>query len=154
MEPVRPDVTGADRIGIQAELAIPLIEALEAELGTEAAHAIVRRVVAEQTATEARAAFASTGRTKLALRVLAEPHVDAVAPEYLPTGKDRFEFDVVSCGYARLFQELGRPDLGAMLLCEADEHAVAVLPGVELTRPTTIMSGGDRCRFRYRFDEG
>jgi L-2-amino-thiazoline-4-carboxylic acid hydrolase len=58
-----------------------------------------------------------------------------------PEGEIRF--DVVSCEYARFFQELGEPELGFLLLCGADgpiaEGPIAEGPGIGFERTKTIM---------------
>jgi len=64
---------------------------------------------------------------------------------------DAMEFDVTGCRYADFFRQLGEPELGAVLLCETDDHMVQVgEPEVELTRTQTIMKGASHCDFRYR----
>jgi len=71
--------------------------------------------------------------------------------QMLKAEPDAMEFNVIGCRYADFFRELGEPELGAVLLCEADNHVVdAAGPDVELTRTQTIMKGGSYCDFRYR----
>jgi hypothetical protein len=58
---------------------------------------------------------------------------------------------ITGCRYADFFRALGEPELGAVLLCEADNHMVEVgSPEVEMTRTQTIMKGAKYCEFRYR----
>ena len=151
MEPVRPDVVGAERAAIAAEQMVPLIEAMERELGPEAAHRIVQDAVRTQAQGEVRVHLDRTGRSKRVLRAMAEPHAPACDVEYIEGDKSRFDFDVVGCRYAELYHGLGRPDLGYLLLCQSDEWAAEALDDVTFERPTTLMQGGDRCRFRYGF---
>lgn len=151
MEPVRPDVSTAERMMIAAEHLVPLVEELEAELGVEAAHRLVARSVRRRTHDEVRVQLQANGRSKQVLRAMAEPHAPACEAEYLPGDKSRFDFDVTACGYAEFFRAIERPDLGRLLTCQTDEWVVELLDDVTFERPTTLMQGGDRCRFRYGF---
>ena len=64
---------------------------------------------------------------------------------------DVMEFDITGCRYADFFRALGEPELGAVLLCEADDHMAEVGgPEVEFTRTQTIMKGAEYRDFRYR----
>ncbi|MEZ5235442.1 MAG: L-2-amino-thiazoline-4-carboxylic acid hydrolase [Acidimicrobiia bacterium] len=150
-EPVRPDVSAADRMKIAAEQLVPLIEELEAELGKEAAHRLVARSVRRRTQDEVRVHLQAHGRSKQVLRAMAEPHAPACEATYLPGDRSRFDFDVTACQYHEHFRALGRPDLGYLLNCQADEWAAELLDDVTFERPSTLMQGGDRCRFRYGF---
>lgn len=63
---------------------------------------------------------------------------------------DVFAFDVTRCRYAELYRDLGLADLGATLSCDRDAALVEGFdPAVRFTRTRTIMSGADRCDFRY-----
>jgi len=63
---------------------------------------------------------------------------------------DAVEFNIIGCRYADFFHALDEPELGAILLCEADDHIVEVgSPDVELKRTQTIMMGAKYCDFRY-----
>jgi len=71
--------------------------------------------------------------------------------EWIDGKLETFAFNVTRCKYAELFRELGEPELGAVLLCELDNHiAEAAGPEIELTRKQTLMQGASRCEFRYR----
>jgi hypothetical protein len=51
-----------------------------------------------------------------------------------------------------IFGALGEPELGALLICEADFDIAAVGGSeVSLDRAQTIMNGAPSCPFRYRF---
>lgn len=61
------------------------------------------------------------------------------------------EFNITGCRYADFFRQLGEPELGALLLCDADFDVAEVgSPEVTLTRTQTIMKGANYCDFRYR----
>jgi hypothetical protein len=60
-------------------------------------------------------------------------------------------FNVTRCKYAELFRKLGEPELGAVMMCELDNHiAEAAGSEIELTRTQTLMQGATHCEFRYR----
>ncbi len=64
---------------------------------------------------------------------------------------DRLEYDMVRCGYADMYQELGLGDIGHLLSCNRDgTFCDGYNPNMELTRTQTIMEGADHCDFRYR----
>ena len=61
------------------------------------------------------------------------------------------DIDVSGCKYAKLFHELGEPDLGFLLICSQDYPLFeGFSPEVELTRTQTIMQGASHCDFRFR----
>ena len=151
MDPVHPDGSSVERMKIAAEYLVPLVDELEAELGVERAHRLVAQSVRRRTHDEVRVHLQANGRSKQVLRAMAEPHAPACEAEYLPGDKSRFDFDVTACRYAELFRSIGRPELGYLLNCQADEWAVELLDDVTFERPSTLMQGGDRCRFRYGF---
>jgi hypothetical protein len=140
---------------IQAQVLVPLVKALQAELGEERANALVRsalgelyrrygeefwRMKHEQDLGKAVAsAFATYARDEaLDYRVIEQSH-DALA------------IDVTRCRYAEFYQALGEPELGFLLVCTAD-YAIAggFDPDIKLTRTQTIMQGASHCDFRYR----
>jgi L-2-amino-thiazoline-4-carboxylic acid hydrolase-like protein len=148
-----PELPLIDRIKIAAELVIPIVKQMEAELGTERAHAIVRSGVSSQFRAMARDALAeSKGDSLTALMNLNSGVRQGVDIETTMTAQpDGFEMDVTGCVYARFFQQLGEPELGFLLVCSADFDVVEELPTLELSRTQTIMQGADHCDFRYRY---
>jgi hypothetical protein len=65
---------------------------------------------------------------------------------------EALEFDVTHCKFAEFFRALGEPELGALLICEADfDIAAAGGADVSLSRAETIMQGAPSCTFRYKF---
>ena len=66
--------------------------------------------------------------------------------------KDAWDLDVTRCRFADFFRALGEPELGALLICEADFDIAAVGAGeVSLDRAQTLMQGAPSCTFRYKF---
>jgi hypothetical protein len=140
---------------IQARVLVPLVKALQAELGEERANALVRKALGnvyrrlgEQwwRAKETRhvgenmassfASFAEDGALDYSVRAQSQ---------------DTYEFDVTACRYAQFYKELGEPELGFLLVCSSDfPFAEGLGPDIKLTRTQTIMQGASHCDFRYR----
>jgi hypothetical protein len=140
---------------IQAQVLVPLVKAMQAELGKERANAIVRSALGQiyrrygqefwRTKNEKNlgktmaSAFATYGRD------------DALDYEVIEQSQDAFEIEVTGCKYAEFYKELGEPELGFLLVCSADFDTVEGFgPDVKLTRTQTVMQGASHCDFRYR----
>jgi hypothetical protein len=139
---------------IQAQVLVPLVKALRAELGEERANALVRKALGglyRRYGEELRRAKNEKDVGKLmASAFAAYARDDALDYRVIARSQDLFEFDVTRCGYAEFYRELGEPELGFLLVCGAD-FAVAEGPGsdIALTRTQTIMQGASHCDFRY-----
>ena len=139
---------------IQAQVLVPLVKALRAELGEERANALVRKALGglyRRYGEELRRAKNEKDVGKLmASAFAAYARDDALDYRVIAQSRDVFEFDVTRCGYAEFYRELGEPELGFLLVCGAD-FAVAEGPGsdIALTRTQTIMQGASHCDFRY-----
>ena len=154
---VSPNVSLIDKTRIHTQVLVPVLRALRAELGKDKADAIVKQALREWS----RAKFAAVGaqvegskRRKWATVQSAWSEVSAPGVEFTTLRHDAeaMEFDVTRCRYAEFFRALGEPELGALLVCEADFDVVAAGEGsVSLTREQTIMKGAPSCTFRYRF---
>lgn len=73
--------------------------------------------------------------------------------EWKEVGRRRVVFEVTSCRLVQLVAHAGHPEL-ADLFCAGDARYFGEAePGTELIRPTTIASGGDRCRFTIQATE-
>lgn len=143
-----------EQVKIQARVLIPLIKTLRAELGQEAADAIVRKALGDfyRKAGEAwwRRREGSDLGEKMAAAFERFADGDALDYEVEKQAADTFEVNVTGCGYARFFHEVGEPELGFLLVCSADfPMAEGFGDGVELTRTQTIMQGAGHCDFRY-----
>ena len=139
---------------IQAQVLVPLVKALRAELGEERANDLVRKALGghyRRYGEEFRRAKNEKDVGKLmASAFAAYARDDALDYRVIARSQDLFEFDVTRCGYAEFYRELGEPELGFLLVCGAD-FAVAEGPGsdIALTRTQTIMQGASHCDFRY-----
>ena len=154
---VDPKLSLLDKTRIQAQVLVPVLRALRSELGKEKTDAIVRQALrdwSKQLFAAIGDAIDGSGRRKWATMQSALNDVSAreVEAEILRRDKDALEIDVTSCRFAEFFRALGEPELGALLICAADIDIAAAGGGeVSLTREQTLMQGGPRCTFRYRF---
>jgi L-2-amino-thiazoline-4-carboxylic acid hydrolase-like protein len=154
---VDPNVSLLDKTRIQAQVLVPVLRALRAELGAGKADAIVKQALRDWS----KRLFAAIGdgleggpRHKWATLQGAWGEVSAkeVAFEILRHDEEALDIDVTHCRYAEFFRALGEPELGALLICEADFDVAATGSGeVSLTRDQTIMQGAPTCTFRYKF---
>lgn len=141
-------LTPFERITMAVEAQIPLVRAMEAELGKERAHALVR----EALDTANRATVARRGSLL---------DIPTLADEFAGFGEGvRYDFETVErsdrllridvhhCDYAEFMEQIGARDLGELLICDGD-FAMADQLGLELERTTTCMAGDGRCNFCY-----
>lgn len=140
---------------IQAQVLVPLVKALQAELGEERANDIVRKALGEIYRRYGEEFWKAKSETNLG-KVMASAFAtyardDAVEYRVTEQSQDAFEMDVTECKYAEFYKELGEPELGFLLVCSADfPMAGGFGPDITLTRTQTIMQGASHCDFRYR----
>jgi hypothetical protein len=144
-----------EQVKIQAQVLVPLVRTLQAELGEERANALVRKSLGSlyRQFGEAwwRTQGASTFGEKLGKSFETFAAGNALDYEVVKQTTDAFELNVTRCRYAKFYQDLGAPELGFLLTCSADfQFAEGFGSGVELTRTQTIMQGADHCDFRYK----
>jgi predicted ArsR family transcriptional regulator len=153
---VDADLSFLDKAKIQAQVLVPLLRALRAQLGKDKADALVKQALGAWS----REMFAGIGKdieggrrrwAKMqgALNEISKAGVEATAPV---KDEGRLEFDVTRCRYAEFFKALNEPELGALLMCATDFDIAATSDGeVTLERTQTIMQGAPACTFRYKF---
>jgi hypothetical protein len=144
-----------EQVKIQAQVLIPLIKALQTELGEERANMLVRSALGDLYRSYGEEFWRAKHENNLG-KVMASAFAtfargDAIDYQISEQSHDAFDIDVIGCRYAQFYKELGEPDLGFLLVCSAD-FALAEGFGadIELTRTQTIMQGASRCDFRYR----
>jgi hypothetical protein len=154
---VDPKLSLLDKTRIQAQVLVPVLRALRAELGKEKADAIVKQALrgwSKQLFADIARDIAGRPRRKWAALQAAwadisEPHVEL---EIRRHDQEAFDVDITQCRFAEFFRALGEPELGALLVCEPDFDVVAAGGGeVSLTRDQTIMQGAPTCTFRFKF---
>ncbi len=141
--------TMLDAVKIQARAVIPIVKALEQELGVERAHALVRDAIANDNAAR------SLARTK---SLNAHPAGEAEMSQRFPVESKIVEntdttlaIDMTSCKFAEYFRSIGEPAIGALMTCGVDFATQAALrPDWEFTRTQTLMNGASHCDFRWR----
>jgi hypothetical protein len=154
---VDPKLSLLDKTRIQAQVLVPVLQALRSELGKAKADAIVKRTLRGWS----QQLFAAVGngvdggpRRKWAAMhtAMAEITEGDVTVEMLRHDKEALEFDITHCRFAEFFRALGEPELRALLICETDfDIAAAGSDEVTFTRDQTIMQGAPSCTFRYKF---
>src|SRR4051794_38610709 len=124
-----PELPLIDRLKIAAQFVVPIVKEMEANLGAEQAHTVVRRGIGTEIRRMARQAVTESGGDAAAaltsMNAGVRQGVD-IQTEMRPA-TDGFEMDVTDCVYARFFQELGEPELGFLLVCSADFDIVEEL---------------------------
>jgi hypothetical protein len=154
---VDPQISLLDKTRMQAQVLAPVLRALREELGKDKADAIVKQALRDWS----KQLFAAIGdslaggpRRKWAAiqSVWGEVSGREVEVEILRHDKEALDMDVTRCRFAEFFRALGEPELGALLICEADFDIASVGESeVSLDRVQTIMQGAPRCTFRYKF---
>jgi hypothetical protein len=143
-----------ERARIQAQVLVPLIKALQAELGKERANELVRKTLGDLYRRYGEEFWRSKSESDLgdamASAFATYARDDALDYDVIEQSQDRFEINVRECRYAEFYKELGEPELGFLLVCTADfATAEGFGPDVKLTRTQTIMQGASFCDFRY-----
>jgi hypothetical protein len=147
-----------DEVKLQAAVIVPVLQALRAEIGKEAADRITGNALRQW----ARDLYHRIGEAKQGTprqkwdAVWAEdmrPRIgDSVERDMLKDDGTVREYNITRCQYAEFFRALGEPELGGILLCDSDFHIADIGgPDVEFKRTQTIMQGAAYCDFRYRF---
>src|ERR1700749_2681302 len=151
----RMSATVLERARIQAQVLVPLVKALQAELGAARANALVRKTLGDLYRSYSEEFAKARNETDLGKFVASAfktyARDDALQIDVLEQTPDAYAINIRRCRYAEFYKELGEPELGFLLVCTAD-FAVADGFGddVKLSRTQTIMQGADRCDFRYR----
>jgi len=76
---------------------------------------------------------------------------NALEREVLERTKDRLEYNITRCEYARMYRDMGLGEIGHLLSCNRDgSFCKGYSDNIELTRTQTLMEGAPFCDFRYR----
>jgi L-2-amino-thiazoline-4-carboxylic acid hydrolase len=140
---------------IQAQVLVPLVKALQVELGEQRANDLVRRALGDIYRRYGEE-FWRTRSEKNVGKVMASAFAtfargDALDYQVREQSQDVLAIDVTGCRYAEFYKELGEPELGFLLVCSADfRMAEGFGHDITLTRTQTIMQGASHCNFRYK----
>jgi hypothetical protein len=148
-------VSVLEQAKIQAQILIPLVKALQAELGEARANAIVRKALGDTYRGFGEAFWRAKNEENVGKAVASAfatyARDDALNYDVIEQSQDAFAFDVTRCRYAEFYRELGEPELGFLLVCSADFDTSEGFGGdIKLARTQTIMQGASHCDFRYR----
>src|SRR5712691_4987201 len=148
------DIPLIEQVKIQAQVLVPLVKALQAELGEEPANAIVRKALGDLYRTYGEQWWRTQGARNLGEKMASAfdgfAAGDALDYEVVKQDPDAFEVNVTGCRYAKFYKEMGAPELGFLLICSSDfPMAEGYGTKVQLTRTQTIMQGASHCYFRY-----
>jgi hypothetical protein len=152
------DIPLIEQVKIQAQVLLPLVRTLQAELGEERANALVRKSLGSLYRQFGEAWWKAQGASGLGdkLGAVFERFAagDALDYQVVKQTPDAFELNVTGCRYAKFYQEIGAPELGFLLTCGPDfGFAEGFGADVQLTRTQTIMQGADHCNFRYKLKQ-
>ncbi|MFB9265248.1 L-2-amino-thiazoline-4-carboxylic acid hydrolase [Bradyrhizobium erythrophlei] len=139
---------------IQAQVLVPLVKALQTELGEARANALVRKALGELYRRHGEAFWRAKNESHLGTAVASAfktyARDDALDYDVIEQSQDAFEIKVTRCKYAEFYKALDEPELGFLLVCTADFATADGFGGdVKLTRTQTIMQGASHCDFRY-----
>jgi hypothetical protein len=148
------DIPLIEQVKIQAQVLVPLVKALQVELGEERANAIVRKALGTLYRKYGEKWWRTRGARDLGDKMASAFEMfaagDALEYEVVKNAPDAFEVNVTECRYAKFYNKIGAPELGFLLTCTADfAHAEGFGADVQLTRTQTIMQGASHCDFRY-----
>jgi hypothetical protein len=152
------DIPLIEHVKIQAQVLVPLVKALQAELGEERANSIVREALGDLYRGYGERWWRTQGARDLGEKMAAAFEMfaagDALTYEVIRKSPDAFDVNVTGCRYAEFYNRIGAPELGFLLTCSADfSHAEGFGAGVRLTRTQTIMQGASHCDFRYALQQ-
>jgi hypothetical protein len=150
------DIPLIEQVKVQAQVLVPLVKGLQAELGEERANALVRRALGALFRKYGEKWWRAQGDRSLEEKVASAFEMfaagDALEYEVVKSTPDAVELNVTGCRYARFYKEIGAPELGFLLTCSGDtDFFDAGLFGAtaRLTVTQTIMQGASHCDFRY-----
>ena len=148
------DIPLIEQVKIQAKILVPLVKALQAELGEERANAIVRKALGDLYRKYGEKWWRSQEGHNLGEKIASAFDMfaagGALQYDVLKEAPDAFEVNVTECRYAKFYKEIGAPELGFLLTCSADfPMSMGFGADVQFTRTQTIMQGASHCDFRY-----
>lgn len=140
---------------IQAQVLVPLVKALQAELGEARANELVRKALGDLYRGYGEEFWRTRNDINLggamASAWVTYARDNALDYEVIEQSQDSFKMNVTGCRYAEFYNALGEPELGFLLVCSADfPTAEGFGPDIKLTRTQTIMQGASFCDFRYK----
>ncbi|MCZ2110234.1 MAG: L-2-amino-thiazoline-4-carboxylic acid hydrolase [Dehalococcoidia bacterium] len=148
------DLPLLERRRIEAAVLVPLIRAFQTEFGEERTNEIVGRTIREIAHAQGvadRDRLQIRNMDDLAARSLKGPTSDgSLVVDVVEQTPERYGFNVTTCKFVEMYEELGAGDLGPLLSCGRDfAYFEGLAPGVTFSRTQTRMEGAAHCDFRY-----
>ena len=140
-----------EQVKIQAQVLVPLVKALQAELGEERANAIARKALADLYRKYGEKWWRTQGARSVGEKMASAFEMfaagDALQYEVVKRTRDAYDVNVTECRYARFYKEIGAPALGFLLTCSADfSHAQGFGAEVYATRTSVEQPLSNRRR--------
>jgi len=137
-----------DAIKTQSKAVIPIVKALEKELGKQRAHAIVGGAIAQ--------AYVEY-RKHRGFEPDTHPGSDVDGPVFpvvsaeVENTERSYGHNITHCEFAEYFRSINEPEIGALMTCGVDFAAEALMrPGWQFERTQTLMQGAGFCDFRWQ----
>ena len=155
------DIPLIEQVKIQARALVPLVKALQAELGEERANAIVRGALGGLFRAYGERWWRDRGDQSLGEKVASAFRMfaadGALDYEVVRETPQAVELHVTQCRYAEFYKKIGAPELGFLLTCSGDAdffHPGPFDADARLTVTQTIMRGANHCVFRFERPQG
>jgi hypothetical protein len=148
------DLSIIERTKIQAQVLVPLVKALRAELGQARADAIVAKALGGLYRGYGEA-WARRRKSSNLIEGMAETVREGWAADgaldydVVKQDAETLAVNITGCRYAEFYKAMGDPELGFLLVCSADFPLVEGMGGLDLERTQTIMQGASHCDFRF-----
>jgi hypothetical protein len=147
-------ISHLQRRKIEGRVLIPFIETLRDKLGDDAARELVETAIRRLAAEDGAKWAATYGQGIAPLKRIVEELWAAgggMDVHVVDQSDQQFAFNVMRCGYAEFYKELGLADLGYQIHCKRDYAMLAGFdPDLALSRSQTVMEGAACCDFRFR----
>jgi hypothetical protein len=147
-------ITHLMRREIQAPIVSSLIKRFADEVGHDKAIGIARQVINEDAVSSGKILAEQYSGNSIAelSKVVKEIWAmdDAMTIKMIKEDENELSFDVIYCGYAEMYKEMGIKELGYVLSCDRDFPFIEGFnPAITLKRTKTIMRGAEYCDFRF-----
>jgi len=149
------DLTLLERRRVEAGVLVPLIRAFQQEFGEEAVNPIVARVIQEiarEQGAEQRERAALNTVADMRARFMGGGPISegSLIVDVVPGDETHFGFNVTTCKFVEMYNDMGAGDLGYLLSCNRDFASFsAMAPNLKFDRTQTRMQGASHCDFRY-----
>ena len=149
------DIGVLKRREVEARILAPVVEAMAEAFGREEVMAVLKKTIvniARQQGADMAQAMGNQDAKAFIDSLEAWTRGGALELEKLNETSEVVDFNVKRCRYAEMYQDLGIPELGAILSCGRDFAMIeGFAPEAKLKRGQTILSGASHCDFRYQF---